>query len=142
MTHRRDQLGDLPQDIGSDHQQLFSPQTGEAGQERGGSGVPGWARWLAGVLVPNLFPALKFSVRPFIAGVESVELVGGKKTRRYLLIQNNSTADLYVNFGQDAVPISSIKIAAGGYYEPYRVPVNAIYVQASAANASCVLVEG
>lgn len=148
MNSRRGRLGDLPHDIGTDHRQMFGDPS-EPGQalnapaEQTRSGVTaGLARWLVGALIPYLFPSLKFSVRPFSAGLESDEVSGSKASRRYLLIQNNSVSDMYINFGSDAGPTSSLIVKAGGYYEPYRVPADSIYISAASGASQGILIEG
>ena len=141
-------LGDLPDDIGTDHNQLIDVPPGVVTTALPGQRkkrpvqVPAWSRWLAGILVPNLFPALRFTGRPFSTQSDSFELSSGKSTRRYLLIQNNSIGTLYLNFDNDASASNGVKIPPGGYYEPLRVPQNSLYIIGDSAGLVGFLVEG
>lgn len=152
MGNPWDSLGDLPADLGTDHGQRVETidQDGRYREkaapppERGrqSNQPPGWVRWLAGALVPNLLPALRFSVRPFLAELRSIELSGNKPARRYLLVQNNSPSEMYLNIGSDAGPGTSLVIAAGGYYEPFRVPAGSIHIAAASGASAGILIEG
>jgi len=141
-------LGDLPDDIGSDHNQLIdAPEnvvsTTPAGKRKKRSvSVPVWVRWLAEALIPNLSPALNFTARPFSTKAESFELLTGKSNRRYFVIQNNSAGNIYINFDQDASSVQGIKIVPGGSYEPLRVPKNSVYVIGDTAGLIGFLIEG
>jgi len=141
-------LGDLPDDIGSDHNQLIDApanvvSTTPAGKRKKRTvSVPIWVRWLAEALIPNLSPALNFIARPFSTEADSFELAIAKKNRRYFLIQNNSAANIYINFDQDASKNQGIKIVPGGAYEPLRVPKNSVYVIGDTAGLLGFLVEG
>lgn len=145
MSRNRNTVGDLPHDTGTDHRQIVEPHNlpGVSEAQGKGSGLPGWVRWLAGVLLPNMFGPVMLSNRPFVIGPDSIELSGENKNRRYLLIQNNSASDFYVSFGVESSANRSIIIKAnGGYYEPIRVPTNAIYINAASSGAAGILVEG
>lgn len=145
------QLGDLPDDIGSDHNQLIDvpgmkpvstePVPSQA-KKRIPVSVPGWVRWLANILIPNLLPSLQFVVKTTIVGVNSRQVSNGKSSRRYLIIQNNSPGNIFINFDQEADPLRSIIVVPGGYYEPFRVPQNAIYISAALASSTVVIIEG
>jgi len=146
MSLNRKGLGDLPGDLGTDHgQRLLNPGdqqgVGPGPGKQAGGAVPGWAKWLAGVLIPNMFGPVVFSTRPFVVGIDSIELSSGKK-RTYLLIQNNSVSDMWVSFGVDSAPGQALKIAAGGYYEPIRVPSNSIFLSAASGASAGILIEG
>lgn len=77
-----------------------------------------------------------------IPAASAIEIAAAKPDRRYLLIQNNSAAIMYVAFGQPASNGGdSIQIAAGGYYEsPAGIcPANSINVFGT---GNGVIVEG
>lgn len=72
-------------------------------------------------------------------GVVSGVLLAANAARRYLLIQNNSASDIYINFTA-AAALTDIKIAAGGVAEwSGFCPTNAINaIAAAAVNVSVV----
>lgn len=76
----------------------------------------------------------------------SAQLVAAKADRRFLLIQNNGTGDIYLNLAGDAATTASgVKIAAAGgvlLLDRYT-PTAAIYAIGSiASNPSIIVVEG
>ncbi len=64
--------------------------------------------------------------------------------RDYLIIQNRSTAEIFVAFGQVANNLIGIEIAAGESYEPIRAPVNSVRIIGSAVGGeqAVVLIQG
>ncbi len=81
----------------------------------------------------------KFIMLPFSGTTLSV-LLRPEEDRSYFLIQNTSASGvLYVSFGNGANPASSIQIAAGGYYEPYQVPQNDVYISSSVNGVTGVM---
>ena len=150
MKNGPQQLGDLPDDIGTDHNQLIDvargdvstrPTPGET-KPRPKIQVPVWVKWLADRLIPNLLPSLQLSVKTVVIGVVTQQVSQGNPSRRYLLIQNNSLGNIFINFDQDAAAGRSVIVVPGGYYEPYRVPKNSIHVSAALASSTVVIVEG
>lgn len=147
----QDSLGDLPNDIGTDHNQLLdvpgampagtTPAPGQARQKQVAA-VPGAIRWAVNAIIPFLLPSLRFTGRPFNVGTESIELSGQKTVRRYLFIQNSSAGIMYINFDNEAGVNTGIKLTAGASYEPFRVPKNSINVIGDAAGLVGFLVEG
>lgn len=140
-------LGDLPDDIGTDHNQLIDVPAHlqvdlEPPRRKRRIPVPAWVVWLARALIPQMLPALNFIGRKFTIGTQSDELLGSNSGRRSLLIQNNSGASMYVNFDNDAAPGSGVKIPPGGNYEPLRVPMNSIHLAGDTAGLTGFLVEG
>ncbi len=60
--------------------------------------------------------------------------------RTYFLIQNTAGAGIiYIGFGQSPTPGSALQIAPGGYYEPYQVPQNDIYIFGNVAAVTGIL---
>jgi len=70
----------------------------------------------------------------------------GNKWRSYLMIQNNSLANIFIGFGVQVTfdNINGFLIGAGGFYEmDTRPPFNSIYIKgALAANQDIVVIEG
>lgn len=63
--------------------------------------------------------------------------------RRYLLIQNHDTTNkIYVNLDNPHVGTEGIEIAAGGYWEPIRVPNNALWFKSSSGSANYTIFYG
>jgi hypothetical protein len=101
---------------------------------------PGTAPGLARSIPRN---AQLFTQRAFTVGTSSLELLLVRPNRTYLLIQNkNSISSMYINFAGQADTVNGIEIPAGGVYESYRVPINAIYVIGAAVSLAGVVVEG
>lgn len=62
-------------------------------------------------------------------GGTAQQVAAANASRRYLLFQNHSDTDMWINFGTDAVASQpSIKIAAGVAYTPTFVDTRAISV--------------
>ena len=85
--------------------------------------------------------------RPFVIGTAAAQVLQANPRRCYLLIQNNSSAVMYVAFG--GVSVNSVQIqGSGGYWEfggggLYTFcPPNAVYILGSAADQAGVAVEG
>ena len=152
MPMNENQLGDLPDDIGTDHNQLIDvpggvpvgvdPVRSQApGQKR--IMVPGWMQAALNALVPHLFGSVRFTARPFVVGTDSIELSGGKPSRRYLLIQNLSpVGSLFLNFDNEASATNGVILIANAAYEPFRVPKNSINVAGSVAGINGFIIEG
>ena len=52
--------------------------------------------------------------------------------RTYLLMQNSGGAVMYVEFtGLNGTFTSGLQIAIGGYYEPFKCPINAVGISGS-----------
>lgn len=76
------------------------------------------------------------AVRPFGANAASELLLPSDPHRRYLLIQNNSGADMWIGVGGSAAEDQSLILGSGVYWEPLCVPTDSIYVRsATATNA-------
>lgn len=79
----------------------------------------------------------------------SKQFLNANATRRYLLVQNNSAADLWMGLGTDAGLGIGILIVAGGSAEWYAAmfgaeygPINALYFWAAAAGGIFTVLEG
>lgn len=66
------------------------------------------------------------------------QVLSNDPSRNVFAVQNNGTDDIYVGFGSGASELNSLKIAAGGFYEPYCCPTNAIYISAASGAAGNV----
>ena len=70
----------------------------------------------------------------------TVALLRPQEERGYFFIQNNSlAASLYVGFGQQPTPSTGVVVPAGGYYEPFQVPQNEIWVIGSATDVGMLI---
>lgn len=83
----------------------------------------------------------KFTNNGFGLTTVSKQVLSSNNKRLYLLVQNNSVADVRIAFGKKADTFSGILIPAGGYYEPYVCPTDAVFALSTAA-ANIVVVEG
>ncbi len=82
-------------------------------------------------------------MNPFVVDTAGVMALPANPARGYLMVQNNSNADLLVSYDSLARPLASYVIGPGGYYEPRVVPTNSVYIaSASLANAACIVIEG
>jgi hypothetical protein len=84
----------------------------------------------------------KFFTIPFVAGTMS-QLLRQKENRVYMFILNKSVTDsLFIGFGLQANEGNGFIIPPTGFYEPYKVPIDDIFVAASANNTSLLFVYG
>lgn len=57
------------------------------------------------------------------------EIAAYDRSRRFMQIQNKGTSAIYLNFGTDTpTELNSMKIPAGGFYEPWVCPTNKLLV--------------
>jgi len=89
------------------------------------------------------------SLFPFAVGVTAIRVIPANPLRCYLLVQNKSAGDIFINFGQSPTAFTGIRIDSGGSYsfEGGGVgggfsPVDDIYVLGSAAGLEGVAAEG
>lgn len=93
-------------------------------------------------------PRTRLGTRPFNVGAIGVAqalcVLPVDENRAYLLIQNNSTANLFI--GLDAAPQSAgqcLVLGPGNFWEPQVCPTNSIYViSATLTNARGVAIFG
>jgi len=85
----------------------------------------------------------KFATNVFKAmSTSNKTVLNANYNRNYLLIQNNGTSDVFVNFGAKA-SINSLKIVAGGNYEPFVTPIDSLYIISGAGLSNlCTVIEG
>lgn len=62
--------------------------------------------------------------------------------RNYLLVQNKGSAAVILKFGSQIGTAEGISIAAGGNYEPFVIPTDAIYLRASSGTNTVSITEG
>lgn len=86
---------------------------------------------------------------PFQIGLSAQRILPANPMRTYLIIQNKSAGVIFVNFGQNPTPTSSITIIAGGNYELIGgaaggsfVPPDDVYVLGDALALNCIISEG
>jgi hypothetical protein len=137
-------LGDLPLDLETGHR-ATNPVQVRAGQARPVQRQDLRARADRG-------PRQRVALKPWnfqtIAGVK--QYLNASETRCYLLVQNNSAASLWMNFGIEAGNGIGIEIVSGGSGEWYASmfgpdaygPVNSLYFWAAAAGGIFTVVEG
>lgn len=64
-----------------------------------------------------------------------------EEPRRYLLIQNNDTADnLLIGFGQGPTTVNGVLLLPGQFYEPLTIPQNEIILAAATNTVNGTLV--
>lgn len=110
-------------------------ESGDAGYDRT-AGQVGISNWPSN--------AGAFSVSAATVATASGQLLAANANRRYMLIQNNGTADIFINLGAAATAAGGVRIGPGGSWEMSNYvatqAVNAISV--GAANGSVIVVEG
>lgn len=86
---------------------------------------------------------------PFTVGTTSIRVIPDNPLRCYLLIQNKSGGNMYVNFGQNATIYNGIQIVTIGNYELIGgarggsfCPADGIYIIGDAAGLDGVVTEG
>lgn len=122
MKMRNSCLGDIP-----DQPEDWEPVNPNLDTVKGG------VRWRNNATFMNT---------PFIAGLTSIQILQANLNRVYLLVQNNSTANMYIVFNNNANLFNGLIIAAGGNYEPYVAPFSGIYVIGTVAGLNGVIIEG
>lgn len=74
------------------------------------------------------------------AATTAATLLQSQQKRRYLIIQNTSaTGILYLGFGYSPTSTTGLIIQAGGYYEPFQIPDNDIFMLGSIASVTGVM---
>lgn len=89
------------------------------------------------------------SLFPFTIGVAAERILPANPLRTYLIVQNKSASNIFINFGQNPSAFASIRIIAGGNYELIGgatggafSPQDDIYILGSAAGLDGVAGEG
>ena len=89
------------------------------------------------------------SLFPFTAGITSVRILPANPMRTYLIVQNTSASNMFINFGQNATLIAGLRIVPGGNYEQLGgapagsfITPDDIYILGAAAGLSGVVAEG
>lgn len=62
--------------------------------------------------------------------------------RQYLLIINKGTATVYAKIGSAHSGTEGVPIPAGGNWEPFVIPVGAVYLKSASGSQSVSVVEG
>ena len=82
---------------------------------------------------------------PFIVETDviSSSVATDKPDRNYLMLQNNSDTDIFVDFGNEASVENSYLSAAGGFWElNFVVPVNSITCISTIKGKKLTVIEG
>lgn len=84
----------------------------------------------------------KFYPIPFVAQVAAQQIVPEQPGRYYCFILNNSAANrLFVGFDYEPTATNGVVLEVNlGFYEPWIVPTNAIYIAAAAANTAGICI--
>jgi hypothetical protein len=94
---------------------------------------------------PSNVPTVRrasFAVFPQVATTNSQSVLAGNPKRCYLLIQNNGTDYIRVNYGNNASLFTTRIPPNGGSYDYPVVPINAIYILAESGTQQVVIEEG
>jgi hypothetical protein len=79
----------------------------------------------------------------FSVNTAGVMALPANPARGYLMVQNNSNANLLVSYDSIPSAFASYIVGPGGYFEPRVVPTNSVYVaSATLTNAACIVIEG
>ena len=86
---------------------------------------------------------------PFTIGLTALRILPANNLRTYLIIQNKSAGNIFVNFGQNPTLFASVRIDAGGNYifegganGGGFSPHNDVYILGGAAGLDGVVGEG
>jgi len=99
---------------------------------------------IAATLTTKSLPLISDTPSSVASSATSVMLISANTNRRSLTIYNNSTAILYVCFGETATQAGAkVPISAGGFYEmPFPVYVGVISGIWESANGNASIYEG
>lgn len=86
--------------------------------------------------------AVPFFMAFYNVGTASQKVAELRPNRKYLLVQNNGVNPIYVVTGSASSLGIGVKIPGGGNWEPFKIPLNDIFVFATAANTAVTVVEG
>lgn len=75
------------------------------------------------------------------ATTENNAVLNENLLRSYLAIQNRGGNSVFINFGAPAVD-AGFELVAGGFYEPFIVPIDSINVLTITGTSPIVIIEG
>ena len=133
----------LPDDIAAD-EQPFAPYPGSGrGPLIPGSGSGPYYGGQAGT--DNFIRSIRgsFLQMPFTVGVAAIQLLPEEKERCYFFMLNYDAANtIFIGFDTNPpTAVNGVTLAANlGFYEPWIIPTNAIFVAASGAGTQGMLV--
>jgi hypothetical protein len=78
-------------------------------------------------------------LQAFNVGTAWVKARPEEKRVYFFIVNNNAVNNLFVAYAQLDGTVGSIAIGPGGFYEPWVIPTNEIWLQGSAANTNGVL---
>lgn len=100
------------------------------------------------------------TIFPFTAGLVSIQIIPMNPLRVYLVVQNTSAANIFINFGQAATLTNALRLPAAAFYEQVGVgggrnvsgsisnyggsfiTSDSLHIIGSAAGLSGVVIEG
>lgn len=85
---------------------------------------------------------VKMTLTTAATSTTSALAVAANSSRAYLIIQNRGGVAVYVKFGSAHSGTEGIELAAGVSYEPYKVPIDSIYLKAASGTPSVTIYEG
>lgn len=100
---------------------------------------------LSGILVMSLCGAEQVTLKTqtiVSATGTSTLLLAANQRRKYLLIINNGSATVYAKGGSIHSSTEGVPIVAGGNWEPFQTPTDAIYLKSASGTQSVSIIEG
>lgn len=97
---------------------------------------------IAFLLLTNLSLAGPRSQVTVTVTATSAKFLDTESGRDYLLIVNKGSNTIYVKFGSHVGSGEGIPIPAGGNYEPYDAPDDAVYMKSASGSQSVEIVRG
>lgn len=76
------------------------------------------------------------------ATTTSTKVLDANAYRNYLIIQNTGSVSVIVKFGAAQTASEGVTIPAGGNYEPFKAPVDSVYLESASSTAAVTLIEG
>lgn len=134
-------LGDLPPDLGTEHGVQLRAGVPPVTSRQARS-VPG-GRLLPPGAPRSLGLTVRFIPWHFATIAGSKQFLSANDNRRYLLAQNNTGADLWMNFDSAAAVGTGILLTSGWSAEwTLVIPSNALHFYAAAAGGAFTVLEG
>jgi hypothetical protein len=143
------------QDRGEQWSEVNLPEGGKLGAATP-SGPRSIMQQVGGALraFADVLPALQFNTvevptefipSTFYATDTMRQAAGFNVNRSYLFIQNNGVESIFITFGTPKRSSGRIEITPGGFYEPLKAPVSAVYISGDSTvvgNPKVTIVEG
>lgn len=97
------------------------------------------------ILVSNFSYAVPFTANNQIKVSQttvSTKVLNADNYRKYLLVINRGSSDVYLKIGSEHSSDEGVIISAGGNYEPSSVPVGSIYLKSASGTNTVNIVDG